>query len=285
MKHLHRLPSQYRDNRIKVVVVGCGGTGSAFLMGLPYLHQALKVWGHPDGLEVVAIDPDVVSPTNCVRQPFAESDIGLPKAEVLIGRINQFWGLNWKAEIRAYKKTSDLFRHGGSNIIVGCVDTRKARREILGSGGSGYWLDCGNSSGSGQFILGQFQSPGKRSDDPLRLPLVSELFPEIVAEEAGEDDLPSCSAIEALDRQMPFVNQTLANAGLAMLTRLFRTGTIAHHGGFYNSETGAIVPLKVNPEEWEKRRSLESKSVARGKRRSVNHRKRAAEAQAALAGA
>jgi hypothetical protein len=34
--------------------------------------------------------------------------------------------------------------------------------------------------------------------------------------------LPSCSAIEALDRQEPFINQTLASSALAMLARLFR---------------------------------------------------------------
>ena len=30
----------------RVLVVGAGGTGSAILMGLPYLDQAMRVWGH-----------------------------------------------------------------------------------------------------------------------------------------------------------------------------------------------------------------------------------------------
>jgi len=50
---------------------------------------------------------------------------------------------------------------------------------------------------------------------------VSELYPEIVDAVAGEDPLPSCSAVEALDRQEPFINQTLSSAALAMLARLF----------------------------------------------------------------
>jgi hypothetical protein len=46
------------------------------------------------------------------------------------------------------------------------------------------------------------------------------------------DGLPSCSAAEALERQEPFVNPTLANQALALLARLFRYGTVSYHGAF-----------------------------------------------------
>jgi hypothetical protein len=36
---------------IRILVVGAGVTGSAIMLGLPYLHQAMQVWGHR-GLEV-----------------------------------------------------------------------------------------------------------------------------------------------------------------------------------------------------------------------------------------
>jgi len=52
---------------------------------------------------------------------------------------------------------------------------------------------------------------------------VAELFPEIVKPSLDKnDDLPSCSAVEALERQEPFINQTLAFHALALLARLFR---------------------------------------------------------------
>ena len=57
-----------------------------------------------------------------------------------------------------------------------------------------------------------------------RLRTASELFPEIIDAESGEDPLPSCSAVEALDRQEPFINQTLAASALAMLAQLLRYG-------------------------------------------------------------
>lgn len=50
--------------KVRVLVVGCGGNGSAIAAGLPYLHQALLVYGHPEGLHVTLLDPDVISPTN-----------------------------------------------------------------------------------------------------------------------------------------------------------------------------------------------------------------------------
>ena len=40
----------------------------------------------------------------------------------------------------------------------------------------------------------------------------------------NRDDEPSCSAVEALERQEPFVNPILANHALALLARLFRYG-------------------------------------------------------------
>ncbi|MBN9617186.1 MAG: hypothetical protein BGO25_03025 [Acidobacteriales bacterium 59-55] len=75
-----------------------------------------------------------------------------------------------------------------------------------------------------------------------------ELYPEIASPWAGEDPLPSCSALEALQRQEPYTNQVLAASALAMLARLFRYGTIGHHGAFYNAETGRMHVMPVDPE-------------------------------------
>ncbi len=74
---VHRLNRRLLSDRISIVVVGCGGTGSAILSGLPYLHHALLSAGHPRGIKVYAIDGDRVSDSNCVRQPFTSSEVGL----------------------------------------------------------------------------------------------------------------------------------------------------------------------------------------------------------------
>lgn len=238
---VHRL--NHARSLYRMVVIGCGGTGSALIGGLPFLHQALIASGHP-GLQVIVADGDRVSPTNCVRQPFSESEIGLYKSIVLVNRLNLFWGLQWQA-------SSDFVTaktQGKADIIISCVDTRAARLEITKSPlfkECVYWLDLGNTSDGGQFVLGQPRNSRNRKTR-RRLPTIAELFPEIITPVLdNRDDLPACSAVEALERQEPFINQTLAYQALAMLARLFRHAELRHHGGFISLADGRMAPLLV----------------------------------------
>lgn len=133
-------------------------------------------------------------------------------------------------------------------------DTRAARKAIDDSFSRAlsrccYWLDLGNNAASGQFVLGQpLNARNRRKSDRLRT--ASELFPEIIDAEAGEDPLPSCSAVEALDRQEPFINQTLAASALAMLAQLLRYGELTYHGAFFNAKSGKMSALPVDPDLW-----------------------------------
>jgi PRTRC genetic system ThiF family protein len=250
-------PDLLRRRPVRVLVVGAGGTGSAIAMGLPYLDQAMRVWGHAYGLEVTMMDADIVSETNCVRQPFSWSDIGQNKATVLINRMNLFWGTNWKAEPACFdNRTMQGNRDDDPDILVGCVDTRAARSAIHRAvsndmSRTGYWLDVGNNEASGQYVLGQPRNARNRRKAE-RLRTVSELYPEIVDTGKGEDPLPSCSAVEALERQEPFVNQTLASSALAMMGRLFRYGKLNHHGAFFNAQSGHMSALPIDPHMWTK---------------------------------
>ena len=67
---------------------------------------------------------------------------------------------------------------------------------------------------------------------------------------------------EALERQEPFVNPTLANHALALLARLFRHGPISYHGAFVNVAGSRVQPLAADPVVW---RALQ--------RRGKRHRK------------
>jgi PRTRC genetic system ThiF family protein len=247
----HEISGALLQKRVQVTVVGCGGTGSAIAAGLPYLHQAMVALGHPHGLDVTLIDGDRISRTNCVRQPFSESEIGLYKSTVLVTRINLFWGLGWKG----VPDFVDESWRQETDILIGCVDSRAARNAMTRTQtywNCRYWLDLGNNADSGQFVLGQPENHRNKAQD-LRLPTASELFPELInAKLDKKDRLPSCSALEALERQEPFVNQTLAYQALAMLARLFRYGRLSYHGGFVNLSTGRTTPLPVDPAVWER---------------------------------
>lgn len=268
MRVEHVLPSGILKGRpLRILVVGAGGSGSAIVMGLPYLHQAMRAWGHPYGLDVTLIDGDTVSETNCVRQPFSWSDVGQNKATVLINRINVFWGTKWCAHPACFDESTLRSNHDRNpDLLIGCVDTRAARGVIersvtRKSSYVTYWLDLDNNASSGQFVLGQpLNGRNRRKAELLRT--VTELYPEITDTAAGEDPLPSCSAIEALERQEPFINQTLAASALAMLARLFRYGRLCHHGGFFNACSGFISALPVDPDLWRKTRKR-SRGVCR----------------------
>jgi PRTRC genetic system ThiF family protein len=266
----HRISAGLLEKKVKIAVVGCGGTGTAIAAGLPHLHQALLAWGHPFGLDVTLIDGDRVSRTNCVRQPFSESEIGLFKSTVLATRINLFWGLGWKG------MPYFVDEHWGqeTDILIGCVDSRAARNAMTRTGtywNCHYWLDLGNNADSGQFVLGQPEN-SKNKSEALRLPTAAELFPELVEAKLDKrDNLPSCSALEALERQEPFVNQTLACQALAMLAQLFRYGRLTYHGAFVNVRNGRTTCLPVDPILWRRMRadSSDSEQPSKNSRKMV----------------
>ena len=250
---MHTLTAELLRREVRVLVVGCGGNGTAVAAGLPYLHQAMLVGGHPGGLRVTLMDGDIISPANCVRQPFSSAEIGLEKPVVMLSRLNLFWGLGWAANPEFLSEHSKI---GDFDVVIGCVDTRAARI-MIGQHVKGwrsrvsYWLDLGNSADSGQFVLGQpLNGRNRRSIDRLRT--APEIFPELSDESLDATDGPSCSAAEALDRQEPFVNQVLAQHALGLLTRLFRYGGVEHHGAFVNVAQNRVQPLAISPEAWTK---------------------------------
>jgi len=252
----HQIHPGLLKHKVRVLVVGCGGNGSAIAAGLPYLHQALLAFGHPEGIQVTLLDPEVISGTNCVRQPFSQSEIGLYKSVVLANRLNLFWGLDWQG---VPERLDPKRRLDGVDIVIGCVDTRKARAAIAKCAEDwsevDYWLDLGNNADSGQFVLGEPLNRRNRRHR-LRLRTVAELFPEVIQGELDGDDLPSCSAAEALDRQEPFVNPASANYALALLARLFRYGTICYHGAFVSiSAIAAVQAMPIDPRCWRRLRN------------------------------
>jgi sulfur-carrier protein adenylyltransferase/sulfurtransferase len=258
---VHTIHPELLERRVRVLVVGCGGVGSAVATGLPYLHQALVVRGHPRGLHVTLQDGERISATNCVRQPFSKSEIGLYKSVVLVNRLNIFWGLDWEAVPEHLVGDHPITQ---IDIIIGCVDSCAARAVIqrcaTQSSTAGYWLDIGNNADSGQFILGEplnLANPRRRT----RLRSVAELYPEVIDAAPDDDSFPSCSAAEALARQEPFVNATLANHALSLLAQLFRYGKIAHHGGFVNLSTGTATPLRIDPLLWRRIQRRRSSKV------------------------
>ena len=218
----------------------------------------LEICGSP--ITITIGSSKSLSPVATRRQIFIpQARAAHHSTTVLINRINLFWGTRWRAEPANFdERTLDRANDTSLDLLIACVDTRASRAIIdsaltMARNRTAYWLDLGNNAASGQFVLGQpLNARNRRKAGRLRT--VSELYPEIIDAEGGEDPLPSCSAVEALDRQEPFINQTLASSALAMLARLFRYGKLTHHGGFFNAQSGLMSPLPVDPQLWSKTR-------------------------------
>jgi len=218
---------------LRVALVGVGGTGSEVMTGLTQLHLALRALEYP-GLQVIAFDPDHVSPANLVRQRYHPSDLGKNKAEVLVTRVNFACNLNWRA---LPQKFNGPAAHSSWDLVISCVDTRAARQSLhRAAHGKGmytwrYWLDCGNDLTTGQVVLGTPRETGKRLKRGL--PCATELHPELMDTSLPEDDAPSCSAMEALSRQDLFVGRMVATHALDLLWQLLRHRELGHHARYF----------------------------------------------------
>ena len=79
--------------------LSCLGLTAGRLAKFRGLPQLVGLLGEPDPWVrlTLTMDGDIISLTNCVRQPFSSSEVGLSKAVVMVSRLNLFWGLNWTA--------------------------------------------------------------------------------------------------------------------------------------------------------------------------------------------
>ena len=248
-------------NPITVNLIGAGGTGSNMLMALAKMNHSLIALGH-SGLQLNLFDDDRVTTANQGRQLFADAELGLPKAVALINRTNRFFGTNWKAITEQFNTTNlkSLPSKGKANIFISCVDTASARFDIASvlegfteynnweRNKSFYWMDIGNSRHTGQVILstiGNIQQPhSKLFRTVSNLPYVTDEFRELL-ESQNDNNEPSCSLSEALEKQDLFINPTLANMGASLLWKLFREGMIQHRGFFLNLSEFRSQPILV----------------------------------------
>ncbi len=248
-ENVHILSEKLLHRAVEVHVIGCGGTGSQLLPRLAQLSKCMVALGHPHGLNVHVWDADTVSEHNCLRQNFFPCDVGHNKASIMVNRLNIGHGLAWRDEPRLF--TRDALEHKSVDFIIGCVDSKAARREIeafaLESYHTGYWIDAGNDAVSGQVIVGQY---GKAvADNPMRLPLVSELYPEIVT--GPDDNSPSCSARESILKQGLATNAMAATWIYGWLAEALRHGQINYSGIFFNLATGRSSSIPVSKEAWD----------------------------------
>ncbi|REC61801.1 PRTRC system ThiF family protein [Chryseobacterium pennae] len=249
-------------NPIRVNVIGAGGTGSKFMTCLMEINHSLIELGHP-GLQVHLWDDDIISSANIGRQRFAESERGLNKSVAIINRLNRWSGTNWKAETQKFQRDIDgnIPENAGASIYVSCTDTVASRFEIAEiikqlnkqysyrRDRAKYWLDLGNTKYSGQAILstvGTIKQPDSKKFKTFgTLPSIIDEYGTLMTEAEPEDDTPSCSMAESLQKQDLFINASLAQMGASLLWNLFLFGMTENRGFFHNLKNFQTQPISV----------------------------------------
>lgn len=110
-------------------------------------------------------------------------------------------------------------------------------------------VGTGNGKNTGQVLLstiGNIKQPdSEKYETVANLPFVTEEFGELLKQSEQEDDTPSCSLAEALEKQDLYINSTLAQMGCSLLWNLFRNGLTEYRGFFLNLKNLHSQPIRV----------------------------------------
>lgn len=251
------------QHKITINVVGCGGTGSHVLTNLAMMNYSLVKLGRQP-LFVRAWDPDEVTEHNVGRQIFSPADIGRNKAEVLIERINRFYGLHWHHMDDTFSLTGGGHARMGANFTISCVDTVKSRKGIDRYFHKThndalrdqyyrtvYWMDVGNSRSSGQVILGTVRDVKQPGNGPCTtLPRFTQEYP------GAKDDRtqPSCSMAEALGNQDLFINKLMATYATHMLWEFLINYRLDYRGIYLNLADMKVSPITITYDKEESKK-------------------------------
>lgn len=209
---------------MRVILVGCGGTGSHLAQSLARLAVHAQAAGQQ--VELIFIDGDTVELKNVGRQLFSTADIGMNKAQALAARFSAVFGL----PIIAWPDMADtdLLRHlcggeigGWGNVyplLIGAVDSTSGRQALAGALAHqrrGLWLDAGNHEQAGQVCVGsaivpaEVQQAFRLSGLCQALPAPSLQFPELLV---SVPPRPRADCAQAVidNAQSLMVNQAMA---------------------------------------------------------------------------
>lgn len=256
-------------NKLRIIQVGAGGTGSFASLAIARLIYELRESGK--AVEFLIVDPDAVESGNIPRSNFCTAEIRSSKAQTLAKRITLAWGLEchyanepFDAEVHLKQSSGD---YRTLTVIVGCVDNHLARREIhlatekhqgyrSDDAANIWWIDGGNGKFSGQVLIGSNAKPLKTaklfvgSSICRSLPAPSLVHPELLIDQEKETRplAPlSCPDRIRLGEQSLNVNQRVAVEIGEMLTSMFLTRNLRRFATYFDLESGSSRSLYCIP--------------------------------------
>ena len=245
---------------IRILQVGCGGTGSALALalgGLAYHAQQKGI-----RVELTLVDHDVIEPGNVGRQSFAAASAlvtAVPKCVDLAARLNAAYGLDVAAWPQRYSHSlGERWLSGGAerrqqvHLLIDCVDNTAARQEmartVKAHDGSLWLLSCGNERVNGQVLLGNTGRPETIRLDKLGLctglpyPYLQE--PGLL-DEAGEETAVSCAEMAEQEAQSLMVNRLAATVAGHLVTEMVLKRQVTQMGCYFSLEPLAMRGVPV----------------------------------------
>lgn len=248
---------------VRLVMVGCGGTGSWLAPSIARIARVLN----ESGIETSAlfVDPDHIENKNIPRQNFCDAELGHPKAQTLAARYSLAWGVEIDAVTDHFKAEMIGSRWNRLTVVIGCVDNAAARQEIaktlkanaVDSPPHIWWLDCGNQRESGQVLLGSTNDPrALRSAFLLdgfcqHLPSPVMQCPDLLEpqpEELSHHNM-SCAELTLANAQGLIVNQRVAAEAADYLARLLIHQNLRRFATWFDLASGAVRNSYITPEE------------------------------------
>ncbi|MBA7516788.1 hypothetical protein ES705_08836 [subsurface metagenome] len=240
----------------RILVVGCGGTGSFVAEGLCRLLINSDT-------SLILIDPDRVEPHNLVRQQFFSGDVGKFKSQALAERLSRQYGRVIGYSVYPYMHDlihkdwgGGLHTMAAQGLIIGCVDNVAARRSIAESLKYGnWWLDAGNGYSSGQVLIGNTNTVARlercfdeESQEVYALPQPTLQLPSLLAPPTRlVNDSRDCAEAVIAEEQSPVINQAMAVLVLEFVHR-FLQGRLSWMGAYLDMEAGTLQTVPAEPE-------------------------------------
>lgn len=233
------LPDNWLGRRLKVAVLGAGGTGYYVATNLLMLERVLKNV-HPDSAfaKIDLFDPKDVAAPNLARTGYVEGEIGYNKAVVLASRLNMALGYH---VFNAVPEKADPQKLVGYDIIITATDNLESRMHVANIQSNALWLDTGVDEATASAVLGQLGVD-------KTLPNSADLFPKVPDEE--QHQASSCDMQTSLSKQSFGVNQAIAGHAVNLLAQLMLDGSISYHGCLLDLKSGFTSPIKINEQVW-----------------------------------
>lgn len=241
-----------RRERVHVLLVGCGGTGSFLALHLARMAYHAK---EKRGIRInlTLIDPDQVEEKNIGRQNFCPAEVGRNKARALMERYNRAFGLDIVAYARPFDDVRIAFQDRKTMyLMAGCVDNPEARRgmqDVVGrKEGRLWWLDGGNHDHSGQVLLGNEVGLLSPAISPLgvctALPSPGTQHPELLVSNAPprgqeSDEALSCADLAVQEVQGLMVNQAVAGWMASYIYRLLLSYELDMYATYFDLLAGS----------------------------------------------